>query len=303
MLLLTSTSDLVTVITDAAADIETHASWTDKVAATEPVAGRTNTASITTATTTTVVGSPGASTTRNVKHLSFHNNHATISCLLRIVHTDGTTTEEMIHATLLPGETLIFDQTGMWSHYDGNGAKYADNLPYLDASLGVLNCQAETIPRQICTETNTSALASGTLFMQAIYLRRGQIVANISFFSATSAASGPTHGLFGLYNNSRDLLASSADFTSEAWAANSIKTKAMTTPYTVLTSGLYYLAIMCTASTNVPTLKGNTAITGAQLAGTAPILHGTADAGLTTTLPNPAAAITVGTTTVWGAAT
>lgn len=120
MLLLTSTSDLVQVITDAASDIEVHASWVDNASGTI-TPGRTNTASITSATTTIIVASPGATTQRNVKYLNFHNNHASVSCLLRIVHTDGTTTEELIHATLTAGEALIFNENGTWTHYDNNG--------------------------------------------------------------------------------------------------------------------------------------------------------------------------------------
>lgn len=123
MLLLTSTADLVRVITGAAADIEVHASWMDNAAGTI-TPGRTNTASITTATTTTVVGSPAASTQRNLKHLNIRNNHASTSCNVDVDHTDGTTAEELIRATLLAGETLVLDQEGRWTHYDVNGAPY-----------------------------------------------------------------------------------------------------------------------------------------------------------------------------------
>lgn len=123
MLLLKGASALVSVITDASSDIEAHASWADNDAGALTY-GTTNTTNITGATTTTVVPSPGANPVRNIRHLSFHNNHASTSCLLRVVHTDGTTTEEMVHATLLAGEALVFDQTGKWTHYDANGAAY-----------------------------------------------------------------------------------------------------------------------------------------------------------------------------------
>lgn len=297
---LASTSDLLQVITDAAADIEVHASWVDKVAATEPVAGRTNTDHITTATTTTVVGSPAASTVRNVKFVSFHNNHATQSCLLRVVHTDGTTAEELMHTTLLSGDALILNRDGEWIHYNNNGAQYANTLPYQDSGVSISGVLAETLPRNVITETNTAALTSGTLHMVGVYLRRGQIVNSISFFSATTASGTPTNGFFGLYSSALSKLAETANFTTEAWAANTIKTKSVTTPYTVITSGFYYLAIMLTATT-VPTLKGGTTKTASQLAGTAPILHGNSTAGLTTSIPATAGAITVSTTNIWGA--
>lgn len=128
MLLLTSASDLLQVITDAAGDIEPHASWVDNVSGTI-TPGRTNTTNITTATTTTVVAGPGSGQ-RNVKHLSMHNNHASQAVLVRLVHTDGTTTEELMHATLLAGENLTLDETGKWTHYDTNGASYPVMYPF-----------------------------------------------------------------------------------------------------------------------------------------------------------------------------
>jgi hypothetical protein len=123
-------------------------------------------------------------------------------------------------------------------------------------------------------------------------------VSNISWHSATTAAGTPTHWMFGLYDISRNLLATSTDQLTAAWAANTLKTLAMTTPYTVPASGLYYIG-MFMAATTIITSKGNTAKTGGQLAAQPPILHGTSTTGLTTALPNPAAAITGGLVTAW----
>jgi len=120
MLLLTSTSDLIQVITGSAGDHEVHASWLDNAAGTI-TPGRTNTASITTAATTTVVGSPGASTQRNVKHLNVYNNHASQSNLTTIQHTDGTNVEVLWKGTLLAGESIVLNAEGKWTLYDVNG--------------------------------------------------------------------------------------------------------------------------------------------------------------------------------------
>lgn len=122
MLLMTSASDLLRVVTDAAGDIEVHASWTDNVSGTI-TPGRTNTASITTATTTTVVAGPGTGQ-RNVKHLNCRNNHASQTVLTTVFHTDGTNQEDLMECSLLAGESLVLDQTGKWTHYDSNGAEY-----------------------------------------------------------------------------------------------------------------------------------------------------------------------------------
>lgn len=296
MLLLTSTSDIIRVVTGSAADIECHASWVD-INGTTVTPGRTNTAPITTATTTTIVAAPAASTQRNVKALYIHNTHATVASTVLIQHFDGTTSVDLINCTLLPDEHLNLNENGSWVHRTGTLAEYTFQPP-ASANLGITGTLAETIPRQICPEVNTTAPASGTLGMMAIYLVAGTLVSNITLSSATTAAGTPTNYFFALYDGNRNLLAQSANQTTTAWPSNTVKTLAMTTPYRVPTSGLYYIGYFMTATT-VATLKGGTARTGGQLANTAPIIYGTSTTGLTTALPNPAAAITGSTASIY----
>lgn len=301
MILLTSTSDIIRIVTGSAVTtIGVHASWVDNASGTI-TPGRTNTA-ITTATTTTVVAAPGASTQRNVRTLSVSNNNASSSTTISVQHFDGTTSVDLFDCTLLAGESVELSEEGEWSHRDSQGAMYTYAGPPV-ANLGITGTIAETMPREICPEVNTVApTASGTLFMQAIYLRAGQLVSNITISSATTAAGTPTNYFFALYDGSRNLRAVSANQTTTAWAANTVKTLAMTTPYRVPTSGLYYIGIMMTATTIITT-KGGTAKTGGQLASTVPILHGTSTTGLTTSMPDPAAAITGGLVTIYAAVT
>lgn len=300
MLLLTSTSDIVRLVTaSAVTTIGVHASWADNAAGTITL-GRTNTA-ITGATTTTVVGSPGASTQRNVKMLAISNNHASSSCFITLQHYDGTTSIDLCSVTLMSQESFVLTEEGEVYHYDATGAKYSYSGPLIN-NLSISGAQAETLDRSVVAEINTTMAASGTLNMQAIYLKAGMLVSNISIHSATTGAITPTHYLFGLYDSARNLLATSTDQTSTAWASQTMKTLAMTTPYRVLTSGLYYIGYFVAAAT-VPTIKGSTAKIGGQLAGQTPILNGSSSTGLTTALPNPAAAITVQTSTFWAAVT
>jgi hypothetical protein len=128
VLLLTSTSDLVRVHSDASVDIEVHASWVDNASGTI-TPGRTNTASITGTVQTTVVASPASSTQRNVKFLSIRNNHGSTSAVVDVDHTDGTNVEILHKVTLLAGELLVLDSVGVWSHYDANGGLYPVSLP------------------------------------------------------------------------------------------------------------------------------------------------------------------------------
>lgn len=123
MLILSSTSDIVRVVTGTATStIEVHASWVDNASGTI-TPGRTNTR-ITTATTTTVVASPGTSTQRNVKGLYITNNSAGTTCSVAVEHYDGTNSVELMQFNLLPGENMTFNEDGGWKHRDANGAEY-----------------------------------------------------------------------------------------------------------------------------------------------------------------------------------
>lgn len=123
MLLLTSTSDVVRLVTDTATTtIEVHTSYMD-VNGTTITPGRTNTR-ITTATTTTIVASPAASTQRNVKAIYVTNNSTGTSCDVAIEHTDGTNVVELMQFVLLPGENMGYREDGSWIHRDAQGADY-----------------------------------------------------------------------------------------------------------------------------------------------------------------------------------
>ena len=123
MLLLTSVSDVVRLVTSAAATtIEVHTSYVD-VNGTTITPGRTNTR-ITTATTTTIVASPAASTQRNVKAIYVTNNSVGTSCVVGVEHFDGTNSVELMQFVLLPGENMGYREDGSWVHRDQNGAEY-----------------------------------------------------------------------------------------------------------------------------------------------------------------------------------
>jgi hypothetical protein len=301
MLLLTSTSDIVRLVTSAAATIQVHVSYIDNNSGTI-TPGRTNTAAISTATTTTIVASPASGVQRNVKYLNVTNSHATASTNVTIQHFDGTNSEDLIGVTLLPGENLVFSSTGDWMHHDTQGADYSYQAP-AGANLGPTGTLAETIPRELCPEVNTTMAATGVINMQAIYLTAGQLVSNITISTATTAAGTPTNYFFALYSGLQTapaLLAVSANQTTTAWAANTIKTLAMTTAYRVPTSGNYYIAYAMVATT-VPTIKGGTARTGGTLGAQTPAIYGTSST-ITTSMPSTAAALTTGGTVSFYAA-
>jgi len=301
MLLLKST-DILRLVTGAAGDIDVVVSWVDKISDTSFTPDRSLNATIATATTTTIAGSPSSGVVRNITGVSIENASATVSNTVTVQLFDGTNNADLISITLLPGENLYFTEEGAWVHHDSNGAEYpATTLIDPWNVYGIAGTLAETIPRSIAG-VNVAALTSGTLYLQAVYLRAGQKVTNISFCSGTTAAGTPTNRRFALYSSARALLAQTADQTTTAWAANTVMTTALTAAYTVPTTGLYYVGIMV-AATTVPSLAGITAAGNAALRTTAPIISGNSTAALTTTLPDPAAAITAGVNSVWAALT
>lgn len=138
LILGSAVTDLLRITPASAGAIAVHVSYVEIDTSAPPVvqdANRSNIASITGATTTTILAG-AASRKRNIKHLNVRNTHATVSNFVTIFHTDGTNSEDLIAATLLPGETLTFNQSGVWVHYDVDGC-LKPAAAKLDAKLRV----------------------------------------------------------------------------------------------------------------------------------------------------------------------
>jgi hypothetical protein len=161
MINLASTSDLLQVVTSAGGDIAVHASWVDLVdAATTATPGRTNTL-ITTATTTTVVASPGASTKRNVKVLNVRNDHASTSNTITVRHTDGTTVVELFTCTLLFGEVLTVNDAGTWFVYDRFGGVKSGPSMVVDPTINDFRLSGVSATPVMTADSTTL----GTIFL------------------------------------------------------------------------------------------------------------------------------------------
>ena len=180
MLLLTSTSDIVRVVTGASVStITVHASYVDNASGTI-TPGRSN-ANITTATTTTIVAAPGASTQRNVKAIYITNNNATTSCQVTVQHFDGTTSTDLMSVTLKAGENLVLDEDGSWHHHDPQGANYsaASTPPIL------FNNSSSTVSAGYATDTQMAG--------SAILLPSGVSIAGLQYeviFDMVKTAAG-----------------------------------------------------------------------------------------------------------------
>lgn len=143
MILLASTSDLVRVTTTTAANIDVHVSWVD-LASGVVTPGRTNTA-IASATTTTIVASPAASTYRTIKTLTLRNKHASLSNTVTLLHSDGSLIPTAISAILAAGEAIHYDEGKGWTLLDGAGrVKVSMTAGGSGAAVAALNVVALT---------------------------------------------------------------------------------------------------------------------------------------------------------------
>jgi hypothetical protein len=141
-----------------------------------------------------------------------------------------------------------------------------------------------------------AALTTQVITAVPIFLEVGDKVTSISTISGATPAGTPTNWWFALYDTAATpaLLAQSADQLTAAWAADTVKTLALTTAQVVTATGIYYVAIMVKATT-VPSLicrvAGRAAANGALLTGYK-VKGLTSGAALTTTAPATLAAPT-----------
>lgn len=123
---------------------------------------------------------------------------------------------------------------------------------------------AETYSRT-ATHADVAIAATGVEMSVAIALQFGDVISNITFVTAGTAAGTPTAGYACLRNGAGALLRQTADFGSTARAANTAFTVALTSSVLITQAGLYYVGISFTAGT-VPTLRG-LALSNAVMAG------------------------------------
>jgi len=142
------------------------------------------------------------------------------------------------------------------------------------------------LSRRVAT-SDAAALTTQVMTSVAVNLQAGDIVTSLAFRSGATAAGTPTNWWFALYSPAGVLLAQTADQTTTAWAADTVKDVALATAQTVAVSGLYYAAVMVKATT-VPTLVGLTlgrAGVSTGFLSTDKVLSQTSGAALTTTAP------------------
>lgn len=159
------------------------------------------------------------------------------------------------------------------------------------------NTLAESFPRFLAN-SDINILTLGQLFLSPIIINSGTVIGHIAFCSGTTAASAPTHWWFGLWDNNFAQLATTADQTSTAWAANTEKSLAVATiasgassTFTTTYTGLHYAGVLFAGSTQ-PTLACSPSGGLRAELNLTPVLGGGSTGALTTPPAFPATATT-----------
>lgn len=126
MILVDSTSSLLQLVTAGTQVLHVQASWVDLNGITVSPALPPQNLTINSATTTTIVPSPAASNSRNLKELSIVNTSGT-SATVTIQHTDGTTLVDKRGPLVIPaGCSYSYEDKRGWYAADINGNEVVD---------------------------------------------------------------------------------------------------------------------------------------------------------------------------------
>jgi len=172
VILLASTSDELRLVTASASTVDVVATWSD-LASGAVTDGRTNTL-VSTATTTTIVGSPAASTYRSIKNVTIRNRSTTAACRITVIHrASGPVDVEMLEVLLMPQDSLIYTEHDAWRYMRGpyGTLSSAHDRVWLDPTIGAVFTQI--LPVSIA---NANATANRLLDVKELQfsVREGQ---------------------------------------------------------------------------------------------------------------------------------
>jgi len=145
------------------------------------------------------------------------------------------------------------------------------------------NVVSQSYPDELANTTLTAT--AGTVFASLFTLAAGTIITNISVINASTTTSTPTHQWAGLatFATTSKVLVVSSDQTTTAISADTVQTFVLTAPYTIPTSGLYYV-FFCIAGTTGPTVAAATSLGSHGRGNVAPFNSGPCATGQTSVL-------------------
>lgn len=201
----------------------------------------------------------------------------------------------------MAGASSALNANGFDAFIDGSyDPSIADAVNRLEIGSGltpptaITNVIAQSVDDAFITTTLT--LTSGTAQVTLMPLIKGQVVTNINLNSgAASVAQTHLWAAITAAGTVGTCLAVTTDGGTTPTGGTTVQKMVLTAPWTVPSTGLYYVHVCATGTTTLPTFDAFAASAGVR--GTqAPIVSGTAATGLTV-------APTVGSTTLGGAIT
>lgn len=191
------------------------------------------------------------------------------------------------------GGGVAYWVNGMPWHRGSDNTVY----PMLDGALtGTFptGCIAATLQSSsVSSSAQAIGANTGTVYMIPIWLPAGTPITSLNWVSGGTAATTPTHWWMGVADSTGKQQAHTADQLTAAIAANSLKTVPLTVVYTVPTTGIYYLLLSITSTTNPSSTGSPGVINGAFTGGVTGVSTSTQSAPGTdnsTTYTLPAAA-------------
>ena len=188
----------------------------------------------------------------------------------------------------LPSRQSIRLDPSLAASDDGNATVIA-SASYDDIRRTSEGMIAETFPRILITAG--TILVGGTAYFSSIPLRKGTLVSNITVAVNTPGVS-MTLSKLGLYDTAGNRLTVSAD-QAAAWESSGLKT-APVTPYTVPTTGRYFVGLIGAGGTLPVIMRTGLVIpqvSGLAFGSNAPLLFsltGKSDLDATVTVAAPA---------------
>lgn len=210
MLALTTTSDVLQIITSAAGQIDVYTSYADLSGTTVAVGRQVQ--RIGTATTTTVLAAPGSSTSRNCKRMAVSNNSASVTNTVTWQFFDGTNTIVFESFTLAPGERFSYSETAGIRVFDASGLEKQQTSPRASGNANT----ADVVASAADTYLAGSSLAIG-----------GRVQATTFFkwrFRASKTAAGVVAPIFSIRTGTAGTTADAARTTHTSTAAQTAVT-------------------------------------------------------------------------------
>jgi hypothetical protein len=259
MIYFTATTDTLDIVTSSAAQVDVQANYIDAASSTliPSGAGRQNT-TISSATSTTILSAPGASTTRTLKQLTVRNLSTTTANTVTIEYDQNATFFEIYATTLQPGEELIYIEGLGFNVY---ATATSDRL--LTSSESGWTQRILMPPLAHHGTIHTFVMISGTAYY--VYVGRVATAITPKFveFYVTGNGAGAQTAEVGLYSTptspskaAQTLTRIAASGTVDSLTSSGVKRN--TTAFaTAVSAGTHLWAAMRTAmATTQPTLGG-----------------------------------------------